>query len=561
MIPSDDPFGIPLNLDETPLRKNFILRQYWLSQVIFYLLYSMGGIKILILLRALCLSLSFYLIYNLSIKRGANPLLTALLTFLSYMVVVREFQYIGLKPQMWTTLFSILTIYLLEMMGEGRRSAFYILPIMMLLWSNMHGGFILGDIIVLIYITSFTIKKKASKTFLASTILAIVLSGINPNGFTAFISTMLSFVKIERLSYLTSIVETQSLFSHASIEGILKSLPFLSGLVILSLLSYLLNIKGLKSIDIQFILLHILFLLMGVKAIRYIIFLSLFCTLITALNLRHILSSISSRLIRKPYIITGTNIITGLFCIWLSMGLLSDGLSYTGLTMTSPYNTDYNDVIKFIKNNSLKGNAFNDYNAGGLLIWNLYPDMRFFIDGRALSLKGFNIYRALVHNPEAKIARHGGNEPIYKQFLSYYDINLVILPGCDKGSGTVLPLVLRLIKNDKWALVHADNNVLIFLKDTQETHSFIQTHKLPKKYAYDNIISTAYASTKRLHRHTLPDWMFSLAVAYEGKGDRGVALYWLNKYLQVRPSDQRAIEMHKRIIGSTDASFNQREPH
>jgi len=556
MIPSDDPFGIPLNLDETPFRKNFILRQYWLSQVIFYLLYSMGGIKILILLRALCLSLSFYLIYNLSIKRGANPLLTALLTFLSYMVVVREFQYIGLKPQMWTTLFSILTIYLLEMTGEGRRSAFYILPIMMLLWSNMHGGFILGDIIILIYIASFILKKRASKTFLASTILAIVLSGINPNGFTAFISTMLSFVKIERLSYLTSIVETQSLFSHASIEGILKSLPFLSGLVILSLLSYLLNIRGLKSIDIQFILLHILFLLMGVKAIRYIVFLALFCTLITALNLRHTLSSISSRLIRKPYIITGTNIITGLFCIWLSMGLLSDGLSYTGLTMTSPYNTDYNDAIKFIKNNSLKGNAFNDYNAGGLLIWNLYPDMRFFIDGRALSLKGFNIYRALIHNPEAKIARHGGNEPIYKQFLSYYDINLVILPGCDKGSGTVLPLVLVLIKNDEWALVHADNNVLIFLKDTQETHPFIQTHKLPKKYAYDNIIATAYASTKRLHRHTLPDWMFSLAVAYEGKGDRGVALYWLNKYLQVRPSDQRAIEMHKRIINLKGASPN-----
>jgi len=548
-IPSDDPFGIPLNLDEAPFRKNFILRQYWLSQVIFYLLYRVGGIKILILLRAFCLGLAFLLTYSLSTKRGAHPYSTALLIFLSYMVVVREFQYIGIKPQMWTTLFSILIIYLIETMQEGRRHAPYALPGLMLLWSNMHGGFILGDIIIIIYIISFALKRRASRSFLVPAILAIVLSGINPNGFTAFISTILSLIKIERLSYLTSIVETQSLFRHASIEGILTSLPFLSSLVILSLLSYFVNLKKLKTMDIQFILLHILFLLMATKAIRYIIFLAFFSVVITALNLREMPSFVSSIFIKKPHIIRGAKIITGLVCVGLSMGLFKEGARYTGLKMATPYNTSYNGAVWFIKDNSLKGNAFNDYNAGGFLIWNLYPDMRFFIDGRALSLKGFNIYRALIHNPETRITHHKA-KPIYKQFFDYYGIDFVILPGCDESSGTVLPLVLTLIKDRQWPLVYADSNVLIFQRDTQESRGFIKTHRLPDRYAYDNIITTAYASTKRLRRHNLPEWMFSLAIAYEGKGDKNVALYWLNEYLKARPSDHRAIKMHKRLVNS-----------
>jgi|Deesub1362A_J573_1020465.scaffolds.fasta_scaffold00456_8 hypothetical protein len=547
-IPSDDPFGIPLNLDETPLRKNFILRQYWLSQIIFYLLYRMGGFKTLIMLRALVLCLSFYLIYRLSIKRGAQPLLTAILTFLSYMVVVREFQYIGVKPQIWTTLFSVTTIYLLEEMRGGRRPALFILPAMMLLWSNMHGGFILGDIIILIYTSSSIIEKKVTRAFLLSVILAILASGINPNGYVAFLSTILGFIKIDRLRYLSSIVETQSLFAHASFLGIVRSLPFFSGLMTLSLLSYLINLRNLRSIGLGFILLHALFLIMATKAIRYIIFLALFCTLIIALNVS--LSPLMNRFIRRRRLITGLNMISGILCIGLGLSLLNDGLRFSGLRTPTPYNTDYVRAVRFIRENpTLRGNVFNDYNHGGFLIWSLYPRIKVFMDGRALNLKGFNLYRALIYTPEARIHRHG-DEPIYTQFFSYYDINMAILPGCDEASGSVLPIVLTLIKDRQWALIYADNNVLIFLRDTPETHPLVERYRLPERHAYVNIIATAYASRKRLYRHTLPNWMFSLAVAYEGMGNREVALYWLNRYLKARPSDQRALEMHKRIRDS-----------
>ncbi len=61
-IPDTDPFSFTSGLEENknlyPLRENFILKQYWLAQIIFYRIYDYAGAAGIIVLRALLLTLT-----------------------------------------------------------------------------------------------------------------------------------------------------------------------------------------------------------------------------------------------------------------------------------------------------------------------------------------------------------------------------------------------------------------------------------------------------------------------------------------------------------------------
>src|SRR4030042_2631385 len=63
-IPDKDPFSYTASLEENknllPERENFILKQYWLGQVIFYLIYNYAGPKGIVILRASFLTMVIF---------------------------------------------------------------------------------------------------------------------------------------------------------------------------------------------------------------------------------------------------------------------------------------------------------------------------------------------------------------------------------------------------------------------------------------------------------------------------------------------------------------------
>src|SRR4030043_2282171 len=75
-IPDKDPFSYTSNLQENknllPERENFILKQYWLSQVLFYLIYDYTGSKGIIILRALILIIVLLLVLLRLKKRNVS---------------------------------------------------------------------------------------------------------------------------------------------------------------------------------------------------------------------------------------------------------------------------------------------------------------------------------------------------------------------------------------------------------------------------------------------------------------------------------------------------------
>jgi len=83
-----DPFTIDTNLKEMSLSMDFILKQYWLAQLLFYGSYLVAGYKGIILLSSLVFTLMFYTTYRLMINEGVSRIPALILVYISVMVVV-----------------------------------------------------------------------------------------------------------------------------------------------------------------------------------------------------------------------------------------------------------------------------------------------------------------------------------------------------------------------------------------------------------------------------------------------------------------------------------------
>ncbi len=545
-----DPFSITFQFPEPTLSRDFILKQYWVAQLLFYLVFTVGGLHGVIVFCAAVFTLMFYFLYRLMRMSGVPVLLSVLLIFFARGAIVDEFGYIGARPQMWSSLFTVLILYLLETLRQKRRWAFFAVPALMMVWSNMHGGYILGDIIIVIYAAGALLFRTGDRAFYMVTASALLASGINPNGFTAFVSapflgpvlTSLNLLSQQQLkSMMDSVVEMQSIFEHASLMGIVRSLPFFSGIGILSIASYAINIGALRKVRKDHLLLFLLVLLMGGRSIRFIIFFVAVATYITAANLKLFIDThfLSRGVARKKVPLTVTIAVIAV----LSAVYVRDGMVTTGLVSENPYVSEYGRVVSFMEQEHLRGNIFNDYNSGGFLIWHLSPGIKVFVDGRGLYRTAFEIFRSTLDGPGTPLK--GWNMPLYRKVLNDFNIDLVLIPGCDKVSGTLIRLAPFLAQDYEWALVYADTNTLLFMRDTPAHTSFLSQHALPKALTYKSILACATEAASTGHARMLPNWKLSLAVAHQGLGNTGEARRWLDDYLMLAPSDGFARELRE----------------
>jgi hypothetical protein len=89
---------------------------------------------------------------------------------------------------MWSSLFFVALLLLLENLREGRRWAQFALPPFMLLWANLHAGYILGMIVIVIAAAAAHLARHvARKRILVSAAAAIALTGCNPAGYEALL--------------------------------------------------------------------------------------------------------------------------------------------------------------------------------------------------------------------------------------------------------------------------------------------------------------------------------------------------------------------------------------
>lgn len=542
---ADDPFSVAYNfpVDHTHPRKAFVLHQYWLAQIIMYVFYLLAGLKGVIVLRAFLLTSMFVFQYLVLRREGVGRLIALLFIAVSVKVVVDEIHYIGDKPQIWTSVFSAVVVFLLAGVRNGNKWSYIILPLLMLLWANMHGGFILGDVTIFLYAVGTMVAGQAKRPFYLVGLISILISGVNPGGFDAFFQAI-SWQSPEALKIIS---ENRSILEHGSLMGMVRGLPVFATLVFFSLVVLLMNFQFIRKRP-ELVLIYLLAFGMGITSIRFIFFFVFMATLLTSVNLADMgprFSAslnvwISSRLARVIPALAGIIVILFVF------QYLSKGVAISAIKSEQPYRAECRGAVDFIKSHGLKGNMLNDYNVGGYIIWRLWPDIRVFIDGRILYTHVFSIFRITVNFPLTPFAPNDPT-PTYTVMLDGNNVDLVVMPGCDKISGTLITLIRELVRDEKWALVYADSETLVFLRNKPEYRQFIAGYALPKSVAGDQILFIADWASKYGHAAMIPDWKLSMAVGYEGKGEYEKASQFLNDYLHARPTDQFAQNLRKEI--------------
>ncbi len=133
----------------TPTLKPWVYHE-WLSGVIFYPIYqAFGAAGLQTLKYGVGLATVFFL-YRTAVLRGAHPLAVVVI-FLPLLPLFRAF-YNPVRPQVFTFLFVALFLYLLErarLLGQNR--SLVLVPVVMPLWANLHGGFVAGLGLLLLY--------------------------------------------------------------------------------------------------------------------------------------------------------------------------------------------------------------------------------------------------------------------------------------------------------------------------------------------------------------------------------------------------------------------------
>lgn len=495
-LPDSDPFSYVSTLDENKnlhsFRENFILKQYWLAQVLFYHIYDYAGPTGIILLRTTILILTICLVFWRLQRWEVSLPISFITIYILYTIITRS---MGERPVLFTILLSPLVFFILEHYKEKKDSSIFLLLPVMILWSNLHGGFILGVVTILTFMAGEGVKivlkknvfsKKENAKFYIASILGLGCSFVNPTGWDAFI---VSF-STEYLPFTEGIQEYQSPLFY--FKNMLY--PHLYGyFVLVGLFPVVLLLRNAK-IDITHIILLSGLLYASIEGSRFIIFYATISAMILGKEVDAIVKKYFIKKIPGSWVQKGSSALL-LGCL-LSAILFSAGLPKLR-DFKFAIATDVmvpERAVKFIKKNTIEGNIFNDYGYGGYLLWTLHP-RKIFIDSRALNLTVMREFSWITSATEtlSGAALAPGKLPLWEKLLNHYDVNVIILPLIDVYGDP--PLInFTLIEENKWVPVYCDPITIVFVKNSPRNKEIIQASMLSKDNVYNTIIYVSVLS-------------------------------------------------------------------
>jgi len=120
----------------------------WLYDAAIAAIHHAAGLNGVVLFSAVVIALTFALLFRFILRRSGSFVVAMLLTLLA--AAAAQVHMLA-RPHVLSWLFTLLWVEVLYRFEEGRRSALLWLPPLMLVWVNVHGGFILGLVLIVVF--------------------------------------------------------------------------------------------------------------------------------------------------------------------------------------------------------------------------------------------------------------------------------------------------------------------------------------------------------------------------------------------------------------------------
>ena len=453
-----------LDSGKIPLRDLFshtmngqpVIQHEWLSGVIYELIVRLIDFKGVVLLSALLISITFWLVFKTTREKSRFLITSFLVSFLSMTASIIHWH---TRPHIFTFLLLAFWMILLNRLSDGNLKRWWLLPVIMLFWVNLHGGFIAGFLTWFIYgfglVFDNIIFHKENlhanfwRYYLLGGISSFFVTLLNPSGFGIW-KMVTSHLGNKYLADTT--VEFQSPNFHQEITW-----PFL---LIIGLLVIVIGLSR-KKIRSELLFSSTVWLALSLYSARYIPLFAIISApllvqgmddlLINSANhlnfinqikkldktLNHIDLQINGKI--WPLISILVVIIT-----FLSGSRLDfEGLGYEIDPEKFPV-----DAVNWLDENPQEGNMFNFFIWGGYLEYTLWPEELVFVDSKQdfYGEAFMQQYRNVFYVEEG-----------WEEVLDPYDVSWAILP-TDERAAEAIQAVLG------WVAIYRDDTTVILKK-------------------------------------------------------------------------------------------------
>ncbi|MBT0664269.1 hypothetical protein KI809_08140 [Geobacter pelophilus] len=459
-LPSSDPFTYSHHLTGDT-QERFLLTAYWVSQIVLSIALKFGGFFGIAIYRAVVLGILAVVLFQRLQRRGVQPWLS--FTLLISASLCLFWFYPGLeRPQVLSFLFASVLMGMVEEIREGKGPS-WLMPPMMTLWANCHGGFIVGDLLLCAVVVgaAWTFRKDRQHFFKISRWAAagLCFSLCNPNGYFPFLSAF-------QLSLNRELMDSISEFK-GSIEAFHSGYPQIAVFWVLLFLMLVAAVASGRFSCLDFFPM----MLSGALAFRYCRNIAFFMVAMAPLSgyyLKHAMERWATRPVKAVLVLGALALIT-------VVPLTLSQVKWEETILNTPDKRYPSAAVDFLQRQELKGAMLNDYDAGGYLIWKLSPDRKVLIDGRIINLSILRDYRTIQ---QARTHLVNGR-PAWSQLLDSYDIQYVIQYLQQPSTGELQPLMRVLLNDPQWAPVYVDQIAYIFVRRDGLNASVAQQFEIP----------------------------------------------------------------------------------
>ena len=322
----------------------------WLGELGIYGSYVLGGWAGIALLRATLVAIGAFFITKVALRAAPAPFALAI-TALA--LALSEITWTD-RPQLFTFALFPLLLELLMAARAGRTRLLFVVPPLILLWTNLHGGYALGLALAAIFAAEAVLTRRNAIPFAAAAVLALAASFIDPG------SLGLGAAAAHATSPPRFIVEEAP-------PDVLRPAGFVFALFGLATLGLALA-RGGTLLDA--LLLVPLFWL-GLSAQRHMPYFALAATPYIAGGLSELWwrwRPASRFALPRPVI------------VGVGAGLVAMVAASIATAPFAPIETQYPTAAR-AQLAGTSGNLLNEYDWGGYLIWRV-PERPVFIDGR-----------------------------------------------------------------------------------------------------------------------------------------------------------------------------------
>jgi hypothetical protein len=458
-VPTHDPYS----LHSPPLPWT---AHEWLSEVIMATLFRAFGLTGVVIFFAVLLSLTHWLLFQSLRLRFNDIFLCVVITLVA--TASSSIHWLA-RPHAFSLLFAVIWCHCLDQFQRTNRNALLYLPLLMVIWVNLHGGFMIGLLLLIVYLAGnvfyvlVSSRGRANNHTRKAKILFVVLLGslgaclLNPFG----IDILWFPIRVAADRFIADqVIEFLSPNFH-------EALPF-KYMLLATIGALALSRSALNLIEATLLL---LLCYMALYSARHISIFAIVVAPILLKSLQDVLFQIPERFLhfyreRIDNLIRIDRNVNGY--LW---PIVSTATIFV-LAATGAINYRFSDkkfpvaAVDFLKSEAITGNMFNSDEFGDYIIFAAWPKYRVFMDGRS-DMYGEKFGRDYLR------AAHG--LPGWNEVFEKYVISWVIFD-------TKSPLTAALQEHRDWQPIYSDAIATIFVRRIPAHSALLQ------KYATVSVI-------------------------------------------------------------------------